>query len=55
MQHKESMLDIKLIRENKEAVKENLKKKFQNEKIPLVDEITKKDANWRKQKRRLMH
>ncbi len=33
------MIDIKLIRENKELVKENIKKKFQDEKLPLVDEI----------------
>ena len=33
------MIDIKLIRENRELVKENIKKKFQNEKLPLVDEV----------------
>ena len=33
------MIDIKLIRENKELVKENIKKKFQDHKLPLVDEI----------------
>ena len=33
------MIDIKLIRENKELVKENIKKKFQDEKLPLVDEV----------------
>ncbi len=33
------MIDIKLIRENKDLVKENIKKKFQNEKLPLVDEV----------------
>jgi len=33
------MIDIRLIRENPELVKENIRKKFQNEKIPLVDEI----------------
>ena len=33
------MIDIKLIRENKELVKENIKKKFQEEKLALVDEI----------------
>lgn len=36
------MLDIKFLRENKEAVKENLKKKFQEEKLPLVDEVSEK-------------
>ena len=33
------MLDIKFIRENPDAVKENIKKKFQEEKLPLVDEV----------------
>ena len=33
------MIDIKLIRENRELVKENIKKKFQDEKLPLVDEV----------------
>lgn len=33
------MIDIKYIRENRDVVKENIKKKFQDEKIPLVDEI----------------
>ena len=33
------MIDIKLIRENKELVKENIKKKFQDEKLPIVDEV----------------
>ncbi len=32
------MLDIKFVRENPEAVKENIRKKFQNAKLPLVDE-----------------
>ena len=32
------MLDIKFIRENPDIVKENIKKKFQDEKLPLVDE-----------------
>ncbi|MCI9232982.1 MAG: serine--tRNA ligase [Bacilli bacterium] len=36
------MLDIKFLRENKEAVKENLRKKFQEEKIPLVEEVSEK-------------
>ena len=35
------MIDIKLIRENKDLVKENIKKKFQDHKLPLVDEVTK--------------
>jgi len=33
------MIDIKLIRENKDLVKENIKKKFQDEKLPIVDEV----------------
>ena len=41
------MIDIKLIRENKELVKENIKKKFQDEKLPLVDEIYELDNEYR--------
>ena len=41
------MIDIKLIRENKELVKENIKKKFQDQKLPLVDEIEKLDIEYR--------
>ena len=33
------MIDIKLIRENPELVKENIKKKFQDDKLILVDEV----------------
>jgi len=44
------MIDIKLIRENSELVKKNIKKKFQNEKLLLVDKIKKLDENWRKLK-----
>ncbi|MBR4661658.1 MAG: serine--tRNA ligase [Clostridia bacterium] len=40
------MLDIKFLRENPEAVKENIRKKFQDDKLPLVDEvITLDEAN----------
>lgn len=42
------MIDIKLIRENKELVKENIKKKFQNHKLVLVDEIYEMDLEYRK-------
>ncbi len=42
------MIDIKFLRENPEAVKENIKKKFQDEKLPLVDEIIRLDAESRK-------
>ncbi|MBR0401725.1 MAG: serine--tRNA ligase, partial [Lachnospiraceae bacterium] len=41
------MLDIKFVRENPEAVKENIRKKFQNEKLPLVDEVIALDAEVR--------
>ena len=37
------MIDIQLIRENPELVKENIKKKFQMQKIPLVDKVREKD------------
>ncbi len=42
------MIDIKLIRENKELVKENIKKKFQDAKLPLVDEVYELDIKTRK-------
>ena len=41
------MLDIKFVRENPDAVKENIKKKFQDEKLPLVDEVIELDARQR--------
>lgn len=41
------MIDIKLIRENRELVKENIKKKFQDEKLPLVDEVYEFDKTYR--------
>ena len=41
------MIDIKLIRENREVVKENIKKKFQDEKLPLVDEVYELDKRVR--------
>ena len=44
------MIDINLIREYPDVVKENIKKKFQNEKLKLLDEIIKKDEEWRKLK-----
>ena len=46
------MIDIKFIREEKEKVKENIKKKFQEEKLPLVDTIYEKDIEYRKIKTR---
>ena len=42
------MLDIKFIRENPEAVKENIRKKFQEEKLPLVDRLLELDAENRR-------
>ena len=44
------MLDIKFVRENKELVKENIKKKFQDEKLPLVDEVISLDQQIREYK-----
>ena len=41
------MIDIKLIRENRDLVKENIKKKFQDEKLPLVDEVYEMDKRVR--------
>ena len=46
------MLDIKLLRENAEIVKENIRKKFQNEKITLVDEVITLDTQNREAKSR---
>ena len=46
------MIDIKLIRENKELVKENIKKKFQDNKLPLVDEIETLDIEYRECKKK---
>ncbi len=44
------MLDIKFVRENPEIVKENIRKKFQDRKLPLVDEVIELDAQSRKAK-----
>lgn len=44
------MIDINLIRENKEKVIENIKRKFQDEKIPLVEEIYNLDKEYREVK-----
>ena len=44
------MIDIKLIRENPELVKENIKKKFQDEKLSLVDEVIQLDKDVREAK-----
>ncbi len=44
------MIDIKLIRENRDLVKENIKKKFQDKKLPLVDEVYEMDVDYREAK-----
>jgi len=44
------MIDIKLIREDRDLVKENIKKKFQEEKLPLVDEVFSLDQEYREAK-----
>ncbi len=41
------MIDIKFLRENPDAVKENIKKKFQDQKLPLVDEVIELDKKLR--------
>ncbi len=41
------MLDIKFVRENPDVVKENIKKKFQDDKLPLVDEVLALDSEYR--------
>ena len=46
------MLDIKLVRSNPDLVKENIKKKFQDEKLVLVDEVLELDAQFRASKAR---
>lgn len=42
------MIDIKFLRENPDVVKENIKKKYQDEKIKLVDEVIELDLESRK-------
>ncbi len=41
------MLDLKFVRENPDIVKQNIKNKFQDEKLPLVDEVIELDAKRR--------
>ena len=41
------MLDIKLVRSNPDLVKENIKKKFQDEKLVLVDQVVELDKEYR--------
>ena len=46
------MLDMRFVRENPEMVKENIRKKFQDHKLGLVDEVIEKDAEYRAAKQR---
>ncbi len=46
------MLDIKFLRTNPDVVKDNIKKKFQDEKLPLVDKVIELDAEYRAAKGR---
>ena len=41
------MLDLKFVRENPDVVKQNIKNKFQDDKLPLVDEVIELDAQRR--------
>ena len=41
------MLDIKFLRENPEIVKQNIRNKFQDSKLPLVDEVIQLDSDYR--------
>ena len=45
------MLDLRFVRENPDVVKENIKKKFQDKKLPLVDEVIELDARCRAAKK----
>ena len=47
------MLDIKFLRANPEIVKENIKKKFQDEKLPMVDEVIEFDKEMREAQQRM--
>ena len=47
------MIDIRLLRENPEIIKKNIKKKFQDKKALLVDELIEKDLKWRQLKQDL--
>ena len=46
------MLDLKIVRENPEIVKQNIRNKFQDDKLPLVDEVIELDAKSRAAKAR---
>lgn len=45
------MIDIKILRENQEIVRDNIRRKYQDSKLPLVDEIISLDTKWRKEKK----
>lgn len=47
------MIDIKLIRECPKLVKDNIKKKFQDEKLELVDKVAELDVEWRREKKKV--
>ena len=47
------MIDIKVLRENPDLVRENIKKKFQDSKLELVDKILELDLKWRKEKKKV--
>lgn len=49
------MIDINLIRNDRKKVKENIKKKFQDEKLPLVDEVYELDILLGKKNRKLIN
>ena len=46
------MIDLKFLRENPEVVKQNIRNKFQDSKLPLVDEVIELDAQARKTQQR---
>lgn len=48
------MLDIRFVRENPEIVKQNIKKKFQEDKLPLVDEVITLDEERRNAQKKQM-
>ncbi len=49
------MIDLKFLRENPDIVKENIKKKFQDHKLPLVDEVIELDEQARSAQQEEMH
>ena len=49
------MLDLKFVRENPDIVKQNIKNKFQDSKLPLVDEVIALDAESRAVSRKRIH